>query len=210
MTMRRSFALNRRSVAASRQFVLAAIPNQSDELREAAILMVSELATNAIVHAATGFEVSVDLSADALTIGVTDMGAGEPELRSPPASDEHGRGLLIVQELSDEWGMFDNQDHSGKTVWCTVRLAGEDQSERREASTREDTHASSRSPQTSRRQTRETARSKAAGKGASPQSPKAKGSECPVLRQRQNRPCGQAQLRSFAFAAVNSSSVKRP
>ncbi len=122
MTIRRSFGLNRKSVAASRQFVLDAVTDLPDELREAAILMMSELATNAIVHAATGFEVSIDRSADWLRIAVTDVGGGEPELRSPPSSDPHGRGLRIVDELSDEWGMADNEDGSGKTVWCAVRL----------------------------------------------------------------------------------------
>jgi len=119
---RRSFGLNRKSVAASRRFVGDAVTDLPDELREAAILMMSELATNAIVHAATGFEVGIDRSADWLRIAVTDVGGGEPELQSPSVSDPHGRGLQIVRELSDEWGMIDNEDHSGKTVWCALRL----------------------------------------------------------------------------------------
>jgi anti-sigma regulatory factor (Ser/Thr protein kinase) len=119
---RRSFGLNRKSVAASRQFVGDAVVDLPDELREAAILMMSELATNAIVHAATGFEVGIDRSVDWLRIAVTDVGGGEPELQSPSSSDPHGRGLQIVKELSDEWGMIDNDDHSGKTVWCALRL----------------------------------------------------------------------------------------
>lgn len=122
MTTRRSFDLNRRSVAASRRFVLDAVTDLTEELREAAILMMSELATNAIVHAATGFEVSIERSADWLRISVTDVGGGAPELKSPASSDPHGRGLQIVKELSDEWGMIDNEDGSGKTVWCAVRL----------------------------------------------------------------------------------------
>lgn len=122
MTVRHSFGLNRQSVAASRQFVGEAVTDLPDEVREAAILMISELATNAIVHAATGFEVAIDRSAEWLRIAVTDVGGGDPELQSPSPSDPHGRGLQIVQELSDEWGMIDNEDHSGKTVWYAVRL----------------------------------------------------------------------------------------
>lgn len=126
MTVRRSFGLNRKSVAASRRFVGDAVTDLPDEPREAAILMMSELATNAIVHAATGFEVEIDQSVDWLRIAVTDVGGGEPELHSPSSSDVHGRGLQIVKELSDEWGMIDNEDRSGKrsgkTVWCAVRL----------------------------------------------------------------------------------------
>ncbi len=100
--------------------------------------MMSELATNAIVHAATGFEVSIDRSADWLRIAVTDVGGGEPELQSPSSSDPHGRGLQIVKELSDEWGMIDNEDHSGKTVWCAVRLDRTGPSEDMATTTSED------------------------------------------------------------------------
>ncbi len=121
MTVQRSFGLNRKSVAASRKFVGEAVTDLPDELRDAAILMMSELATNAIVHAATGFEVG-RRSDDWLRIAVTDEGGGEPELRTPSSSEPHGRGLQIVKELSDEWGMIDNEDHSGKTVWYAVRL----------------------------------------------------------------------------------------
>ena len=122
MTVRRSFGLNRKSVAASRRFVEQAVTDLPDELREAAILMTSELATNAIVHAATGFEVGIDRSADWLRIAVTDLGGGEPELQSPTSSEPRGRGLQIVKTLSDKWGITDNEDHSGKTVWCAIRL----------------------------------------------------------------------------------------
>jgi len=122
VTVRRSFGLNRKSVAASRRFVGDAVTDLPDELRDAAVLMMSELATTAIVHAASGFEVSIDRSADWLRINVTDMGGGEPELQSPSSTDPHGRGLQIVKKFSDEWGMIDNEDHSGKTVWCAIRL----------------------------------------------------------------------------------------
>jgi anti-sigma regulatory factor (Ser/Thr protein kinase) len=194
---------------------LEAIPGQSDQLREAAILMVSELATNAIVHAATGFEVSIDLSADSLTIGVTDLGGGEPELRSPPASDAHGRGLLIVQELADEWGMFDSQEHPGKTVWCTLRLERDGHSARGETSTGHVTDGRTPKPKP-RRKMREVNPSKAADrssavdKGKTSKSPNSMGSRRSVLQKRRVRCRHPVQLSSFAFAAANSSSVNRP
>ncbi len=122
MTSQRSFALNRNSVAASRQFVGDAVADLPKDVRDAAILMMSELATNAIVHAATGFEVVVERTEDSVRVEVTDVGGGVPEVQSPLSSEAHGRGLQIVQQLSDEWGMIDNDDHSGKTVWYTVRF----------------------------------------------------------------------------------------
>lgn len=209
MTARRSFALHRKSVAASRQFVLGAILDQSDEVRETAILLVSELATNAIVHAATGFEVTVDRTADSLRIGVTDVGAGEPEIQSPPATDAHGRGLLIVQQLSDEWGMFDNKDQPGKTVWCTLRLH-RDSSEGSDAGAAERADGHAHRPLLPRRLTRKPDRPDGVEKRGSAESLNADDSRCSAIPQVGERRCAVVQVSSFALAAANSSSVKRP
>ena len=89
-------------------------------------------------HRACRYRVSKSASTgppDWLRIAVTDVGGGEPELQSPSSSDPHGRGLQIVKELSDEWGMIDNEDDSGKTVWFAVRLDTTDRPEAAEAST---------------------------------------------------------------------------
>ena len=209
MTARRSFALNRKSVASSREFVLAAILDQSEEIRETAILLVSELATNAILHAATGFEVTVDRSADFLKIGVTDVGDGKPEIQSPPATDAHGRGLLIVQQLSDEWGMFDNKDQPGKTVWCTLRL-DRDGSERPDAGTAARAGGGARRPLPPRRLTRKPDRPNVLGKRGGTESLNADDSRCSASRHVRARTCVVVQASSLAFAAANSSSVKSP
>jgi len=122
VTDRRTFALSRRSVAASRNFIGHALADLPDELREAAVLMMSELATNAIVHAGTGFEVTIDRSPGALRVAVADLGGGEPAVQDPSSSEPHGRGLQIVTRLADDWGMTDNHDRSGKTVWYVIRM----------------------------------------------------------------------------------------
>lgn len=132
-TLRRSFSGEPASVAASRQFVGEALTDLPLGLQDAALLMVSELATNAIVHAVTGFEVSVDRSKSTVRVEVADLGGGEPELQAPAASELHGRGLQIVEELSDEWGVTESTDDRGKTVWYKVevrpgRLPGNDDS----------------------------------------------------------------------------------
>ncbi len=138
MTVHRSFALNRRSVAASRAFIGDALGDLPDDLREAAVLMMSELATNAIVHAGTGFEVAIDRSPETLRVAVADVGGGEPELRTPSSSEPHGRGLQIVTHLADEWGMSDNDDRLGKTVWYVIRLDRPQLSGSRGSSVRDD------------------------------------------------------------------------
>ena len=122
MIVRRSFGLDRTSVAASRRFVVDALNDLPDDIRESAELMMSELATNAVVHAGTGFEVCIERTATFLRVDVTDVGHGEPRLRAPSVSEPHGRGLQIVKQLSDQWGSLEDADHSSKTVWYLVRL----------------------------------------------------------------------------------------
>ncbi len=122
MTVRQSFNLKRSSVGASRKFVGEAVADLPVELQEAVVLMVSELATNAIVHAVTGFEVCIDRKGSKLRVEVTDLGGGRPELRAPSSDDPHGRGLQIVKTLSDKWGIVEMTSEKGKTVWFTVTL----------------------------------------------------------------------------------------
>jgi anti-sigma regulatory factor (Ser/Thr protein kinase) len=80
--------------------------------------MVSELATNAVVHTASPFDVGIDESDHEVRISVTDHGTGTPRLRAAGAGDTDGRGLGIVAAFAVEWGV-DHGPHS-KTVWFTV------------------------------------------------------------------------------------------
>lgn len=108
-------------MGSARRFVSQAIADLPGELQDSVNLMVSELATNALVHASSGFVVSIDRSGAAVTISVTDRGDGAPALQSPSSSEPHGRGLRIVEALSDEWGIT-STDGTGKTVWFRVAL----------------------------------------------------------------------------------------
>ncbi|MFG3126682.1 ATP-binding protein [Streptomyces tendae] len=90
-----------------------------------AVLIVSELVTNAIVHSG-GREITVSLSLRSgfLRIDVRD---GVPSFharpKAPRDADENGRGLVLVQSLAEEgrgaWGVED----AGATTWCELRLA---------------------------------------------------------------------------------------
>jgi hypothetical protein len=53
---------------------------------------------------------------DRLWIGVTDTGAGNPLVRRPPVTAEHGRGLQLLGLLSDRWGVRRRRDSDAKTV----------------------------------------------------------------------------------------------
>ncbi|MDQ1007204.1 anti-sigma regulatory factor (Ser/Thr protein kinase) [Streptomyces sp. V4I23] len=94
------------------------------ERAEAAEVVVAELATNAVVHgrlAGRGFRLGLMLLPDArLRIEVSDP-RGDRLPAASPVADEGGRGLMIVDALTDGWGVLPYPP-SGKTVWAEVAL----------------------------------------------------------------------------------------
>ncbi len=86
------------------------------------LLLVSEVVTNAVRHAATPFDliVAVD-SATSVTVTVVDHDpAHPPRLRHPGPDDTSGRGLLIVERLASSWG-YERSDGDAKSVWFCLR-----------------------------------------------------------------------------------------
>jgi hypothetical protein len=88
---------------------------------ETATLVVSELVTNAIVHAA-GERVVCELhdGDDLVRIAVRDEGCapGEPHPSPQRPEEEHGRGLLLVAAVSRAWGAQDTGP--GLLVWAEL------------------------------------------------------------------------------------------
>ncbi len=121
MTSKRSFGAYEKSVGEARRFVSGLTGDLPDDLRDAVALMVSELATNALIHASSGFDVAVDRSASLMRVSVSDRGDGTPEVHSPDFTEPHGRGLQIVEALSNEWGIIP-YFAAGKTVWFQISL----------------------------------------------------------------------------------------
>jgi anti-sigma regulatory factor (Ser/Thr protein kinase) len=119
--MRRAHSFSREpgSVAAARRFATEALADVDLERLSSVELMVSELATNCIRHADSAFELNVIQEPGTIRIEVNDSGGGEPVLLSPTPDDPNGRGLHIVDMLSDEWGV-ERSAEPGKTVWFGV------------------------------------------------------------------------------------------
>jgi anti-sigma regulatory factor (Ser/Thr protein kinase) len=108
------------SVGRARQFVRSTLRRFPAATVDIAELLTSELATNAVLHGRTAFDVVVSESGDLLRIAVTDRSGRMPVLLSPGESDVHGRGLLILDELSDHWGTEENP--TGKAVWFDLAV----------------------------------------------------------------------------------------
>jgi anti-anti-sigma factor len=97
-----------------------ALPDNT--LVDRAVLLVSELVTNAVIHARTDLRLRVELRGDLLHLAVRD---GNPwQLRPatiPDPEAEGGRGLWLLDQLARSWGVNRHPD-GGKVVWCTLTL----------------------------------------------------------------------------------------
>ena len=87
------------------------------ELTETAMLLVSELATNAIRHGSPPVRLALRLDGGRLRVEVTDCSPTLPLLGASDPEQAGGRGLQIVQDLAVRWGSQASRTRLGKTVW---------------------------------------------------------------------------------------------
>ncbi len=105
----------------ARRFVAGALERwgKGSRLLDDAQLVVTELATNAVVHARSPFSVELQRRDGGVRLAVRDAGRARPILRDPDPLDTSGRGLRIVAALAAGWGV--EPDGDGKTVWADLR-----------------------------------------------------------------------------------------
>jgi len=110
-----TLAASPQAPARARQFLAERLAawGQRDLLAEA-IFGLSELVTNAFLHGGGDITVVVTLGT-ALRVAVHDSGAGQPAVRQYSSTATTGRGLHLVDSLSDRWGT--TPDGTGKWVW---------------------------------------------------------------------------------------------
>jgi anti-sigma regulatory factor (Ser/Thr protein kinase) len=86
---------------------------------DVAVLLTSELVTNAITHeAGMGITLAITCSRDRLRVDVHDTSRSMPVLVEASAEAETGRGLMLVATLADEWGCYSTP--AGKAVYFTL------------------------------------------------------------------------------------------
>lgn len=87
-------------------------------------LLVSEVVTNAIAHAGTPIDLSVELLPDRLRIAVYDGSGATPQRRHVDTDATGGRGMFLVETLAQDWGV--EQHEHGKTVWFELPRPADD------------------------------------------------------------------------------------
>lgn len=118
------------AVADARRAVTSALDSwELPSLAPDAELLVSELVTNALLHAGTGIALTLAVADGALEVGVADR---SPEIPAPRIAgdsgtttavdwrSEGGRGLRLVELIADEWGVAVMPE--GKQVWFRLGL----------------------------------------------------------------------------------------
>ncbi|MDV9169588.1 ATP-binding protein [Streptomyces sp. W16] len=129
-TRRLSFAGESGVVPLARDFARQALyawgwlPAESADRRAAAedvLLVVSELVTNACLHAEGPDEMWITCENKVIRVEVSDRGTGQPAPRTPHrAGRPGGHGMFIVQRLCLDWGVVRTPGVTGKTVWAEL------------------------------------------------------------------------------------------
>ena len=116
MITRRIFGEDHQSVPEARRFARSALAGMPEDFVDTVALIVSELATNAVLHTSSAFEVAIDFDEERVVIDVSDR----PRIARP--TDPSGRGLQIVAALADDWGVRGGSSEWSKSVWFVKRL----------------------------------------------------------------------------------------
>ncbi|MEW6473594.1 MAG: ATP-binding protein [Actinomycetota bacterium] len=111
-----------RAATEARKFVAEAVADRAGvEVAAQVALLTSELVTNAVVHARTPIELGVVQDDDRILVAVGDRRSAPPKVPEHRPERAGGRGLWLVGQLSDTWGVTAYE--KGKSVWFTIRCA---------------------------------------------------------------------------------------
>lgn len=93
------------------------------ELLDDALLLISEVVTNAVVHGRPQLVLSIECGADDLRVRVRDGAPNLPQQRRIQSDDKSGRGLSLLHQLSHAWGveLVNDEYGTGKEVWFELR-----------------------------------------------------------------------------------------
>lgn len=116
------------SVPVARRFVRARLTEGADGAAgaagaadvDAATLLVSEVVTNAILHARSTVTLTVDIADDLVRITVRDGSPVRPRVHPVAPTSATGRGMFLLDRLAKRWGVDADPVTGGKVVWFEV------------------------------------------------------------------------------------------
>jgi len=110
---------NHAAAARARRFVSETMSGWGcvDSIPDAELL-VSELVTNAVLHARSATEVTIERDGATVRISVHDASTARPRLRNYGPEAVTGRGLLLVDRIASRWGV--DPEAAGKWVWFEI------------------------------------------------------------------------------------------
>ncbi|MEP7202951.1 MAG: MEDS domain-containing protein [Ilumatobacteraceae bacterium] len=116
----RTFCGEATVLSATRQFVASTLRSWGlQQYMEDASIVVSELATNAVIHAHSAFTVGLSSDGTVLRVSVHDASPVLPVVRQPEPTTVSGRGLVLVASIASRWGIELVDD--GKLIWAELR-----------------------------------------------------------------------------------------
>ena len=99
----------------ARRFARDVLAGRSEDLIDLVELLVSEVVTNAVLHARSEIHLALTWRGDAFRVEVADHSPLLPAQRHFSELATTGRGIQLVEEIADSWGMVPS--NGGKVVW---------------------------------------------------------------------------------------------
>ena len=117
LELRATLSANPEQVAEARRLVAGYLAERGDDDGEVAVLLTSELVTNAILYGRAPLELRAQADGAALRVEVHDLDPTSPPVLRHDVDlvEIGGRGLQLVDTLADRWGWAEND--YGKVVW---------------------------------------------------------------------------------------------
>lgn len=115
------FAAEPRSVSQARGLIAHSLHQLPDESLAVVLLLASELMSNAVLHGTGSVGLRLGWDGEGVLVEVTDQSPEVPVVQSLDHGALGGRGLLLVDGLSSDWGVLTGESGQGKTVWFTLR-----------------------------------------------------------------------------------------
>jgi anti-sigma regulatory factor (Ser/Thr protein kinase) len=92
-----------------------------DGFGEVTELLATEMVANVVTHVGAPMTMRVTRGPSTMRVEIEDTSTAVPVVRHPDHADEHGRGVLLIDELADAWGVEPRAD--GKTVWFEIDVS---------------------------------------------------------------------------------------